>query len=84
MFVPFSDIQVLLSSLLLSAPAFGPPYVFLTKGLGSHSALRFAESSSSLVSDVVLMDPVDDDARWDITSRLHNWTETREFLKECK
>ena len=24
------------------------------------------------------MDPVDTNAKWDIASRLHNWTETRE------
>ena len=72
--------QLLLSSLLLAAPDFGPPYVFLTKGLGSKSALRLADSSSPLVSDIVLMDPVDANAKWEITSRLHNWTETGEFV----
>ena len=47
--------------------------------MGAESALKFAASQPSAVTDVVLVDPTDANAKWDITSRLRNWTETRKI-----
>jgi hypothetical protein len=74
--------SLLLRSLHIAVPSHGPPYAFFTKGFGSDSAIGLAKNMPEMVSDLVLIDPIETQTKWDVLSRVHNWTkeETKDMI----